>query len=55
MHNGVDWTKAPKNAFWWAVDENGKAHWFKGPDIVPHTKFWFMDEEKAPLLGYEGD
>jgi len=28
MHNSVDWTKAPKNAYWWAVDEDGKAHWF---------------------------
>jgi hypothetical protein len=55
MHNGVDWTKAPKNTFWWAVDADGKAHWFKGPDVVPYTKFGFMDEERAPLFGYEGD
>lgn len=54
MYVGVDWKKAPKNAFWWAVDEDGKAHWFKGPDVIPHTKFWFMDVDPAPLFGYEG-
>jgi hypothetical protein len=55
MHAGVEWKRAPKNTFWWAVDEDGKAHWFKGPDVIPHTKFWFMDVIPAPSFGYEGD
>ena len=47
--------RLPKNALWWAVDENGKAHRFKGPSVVPHTKFWFIDEEEVPLFRYKGD
>jgi hypothetical protein len=55
MHNGVDWKAAPKNARWWAVDADGTAHWFKSPNVVPFTAFWFADQETAPLFGYEGD
>ncbi len=39
MHTGVDWKTAPKNAQWWAVDANGRAHWFLWPDIAPFTIF----------------
>jgi len=55
MHSGVDWKAAPKNALWWAVDADGKAHWFKAPDIAAFTNFWFAEQENAPFFGYEGD
>jgi hypothetical protein len=55
MHSDVDWKTAPKNALWWAVDADVKAHWFKAPDIAPFTNFWFADQEPAPLFEFEGD
>ena len=55
MHQGVDWKAAPKSAVWWAVDADGMAHWFKSPNVAPFTAFWFADQERAPLFGYEGD
>jgi hypothetical protein len=55
MHNGVNWKAAPKNARWWAVDADGTAHWFNSPNVVPFTAFWFVDQETAPLFGYDGD
>ena len=55
MHDGVDWKSAPKNARWWAVDEDGNAHWFGSPNVAPFTNFWFAESERAPLFGYDGD
>ena len=55
MHNGVEWKRAPKNPFWWAVDEDGSAHWFLAPDVAPLTQFWFIDQEDAPPFGYKGE
>jgi hypothetical protein len=55
MHTAVDWKAAPKNALWWAVDADGKAHWFKTPNVAPFTNLWFADSEPAPLFGFEGD
>ena len=55
MHDGVDWKAAPKTAQWWAVDANGKAHWFKAPNVAAFTDFWFTESEQAPLFGYSGD
>ena len=55
MHKGVDWKASPKSAVWWAVDADGKAHWFKSPNVAPFTGFWFADEEPAPLFDYVGD
>ncbi len=55
MHKDVDWKSAPKNAVWWAVDQDGTSHWFKSPNVVPFTAFWFADQENAPLFGYTGD
>ncbi|KIP99080.1 hypothetical protein RU07_20630 [Agrobacterium tumefaciens] len=51
----IDWKKAPKNARWWAVDRNGEAHWFSGPDVKPFTAFWFSEPIPAPSFGYDGD
>lgn len=55
MHDGVDWKAAPKIAQWWAVDADGKAHWFKAPNVAAFTDFWFTESEQAPLFGYSGD
>ena len=38
-----------------AVDDDGKANWFKSPDIAAFTSFWYTDNERAPLFEYEGD
>jgi hypothetical protein len=55
MHAGVDWNAAPKDAFWWAVDADGSARWFKSPDVAPFTTFWFAEKERAPSFGYAGE
>jgi hypothetical protein len=54
MH-GVDWKAGPKNAVWCAGDEDGTAHWFKSPNVVPFTAFWFAEQEAARLYGFAGD
>jgi len=51
----VDWSKAPKNARWWAMDANGQAHWFCLPDVKPFTDFWFTEPIPAPVFGFSGD
>jgi hypothetical protein len=55
MHAGADWNAAPKDVFWWAVDADGSARWFKSPEVAPFATFWFADEERAPLFGYTGE
>jgi hypothetical protein len=55
MHGGIDWKMAPQDAVWWAVDADGKAHWFREPNIVPYTQFWFSESVVAPLFGFAGD
>jgi hypothetical protein len=37
------------------VDADGKAHWFKSPNVAAFTDFWFTESEQAPLFGYSGD
>lgn len=51
----IDWSKAPENARWWAMDKNGEAHWFCAPDAVAFTDFWFSEPVPAPSFGYTGD
>lgn len=51
----VDWKQAPKQARWWAMDANGKAHWFNEPNVASFTYFWFADSTEAPNFGFEGD
>ena len=51
----VDWSQAPKGARWWAVDEDGTAHWFGTPDVVAFTNFWFAEPKPAPMFGFKGD
>lgn len=51
----VDWDQAPATARWWAMDADGKAHWYCEPDVAPFTEFWFADSERAPAFGYTGD
>ena len=51
----IDWSQAPKNARWWAVDEDGKAHWFVAPNVAAFTKFWFAEPKPAPTFGFTGD
>jgi hypothetical protein len=54
-HPDVDWKQAPKRARWWAVDGNGKAHWYCEPDVAAFTNFWFTEQVAAPAFGYTGD
>jgi len=55
-HPEVDWSRAPKNARWWAMDKNGDAHWFFPPNVVAFTDFWLSQEpEPAPVFGFSGD
>jgi hypothetical protein len=51
----IDWTQAPKDARWWAIDEDGNAHWFLAPNVAPFTNFWFSEPVPAPDFGYKGD
>lgn len=51
----VDWKRAPKGARWWAMDADGRAHWFVAPNVVPRTDFWFSEPIPAPQFGYVGD
>lgn len=51
----IDWSEAPKNARWWAVDNNGEAHWFCAPNVKAFTDFWFSEPIPAPNFGFAGD
>ncbi|AHF90204.1 hypothetical protein OPIT5_08185 [Opitutaceae bacterium TAV5] len=48
----IDWSKAPRNARWWAMDANGQANWYCAPDVKPFTDFWFHDSKPAPTFGF---
>ena len=39
----IDWNKAPSNAIWRVVDENGWAHWFGSPGMEAFTDFWWSE------------
>ncbi|MGV1752802.1 hypothetical protein [Agrobacterium sp. CG674] len=49
------WKKAPKNARWWALDQNGQAHRFCAPDVKAFKDFWFSEPIPAPTFSYDGD
>lgn len=51
----VDWKQAPRSARWWAVDANGKAHWFCAPNVAAFTDFWYSEPQPAPTFGFSGD
>jgi hypothetical protein len=51
----IDWSQAPKNARWWTIDKNGKAHWFCAPNVAPFTDFWFSEPQPAPTFNFSGD
>lgn len=51
----VNWKSAPKHARWWAIDADGKAHWYCVPTVAPFTTFWFSESIEAPDFGYMGD
>lgn len=51
----IDWKQAPQKARWWAVDGDGKAHWYYEPNVAPFTDFWFAESEPAPVFGFTGD
>ncbi len=50
----VDWKQAPKLARWWAMDADGKAHWYCEPDVADFTDFWMAAELNAPDFDYMG-
>lgn len=52
---GIDWTKAPKLARWWAVDGDGQAHWYCMPNVAAFTAFWYAESVVAPNFGFDGD
>jgi len=51
----IDWSQAPKNARWWAIDKNGEANWFCAPDVAAFTDFWFSQPQRAPTFNFSGD
>lgn len=51
----VDWKQAPRSARWWAMDEDGAAHWFLMPDVAAFTNFWYAERVPAPPFGFSGD
>lgn len=47
-----DWSKAPEWAYWWAVDENGKAYWYpEQPSVYDDSGRW----DKGEYCEYAGD
>lgn len=39
-----DWDNAPDWAEYWAVDENGRAYWYKGKPVSTRSpRFWFIE------------
>lgn len=55
MNSNIDWKKAPRGAMWWAMDADGKCHWFLAPNVASHTDFWFSEPVPAPPFDYEGN
>lgn len=51
----IDWKAAPKRAKWWAIDRDGKAHWFLEPNVSAFTDLWFAEAVVAPDFGFDGD
>jgi hypothetical protein len=51
----IDWSQAPRQARWWAVDANGEAHWFLVPNVASYTDFWFSEPVAAPRFGFAGN
>lgn len=51
----IDWKRAPKEARWWALDEDGRAHWFVAPNVAAYTDFWFSEPIPAPRFGFTGN
>jgi hypothetical protein len=51
----VDWHQAPVLARWWAMDADGRAHWYCEPDVAAFTDFWMAEEVPAPTFGYVGN
>lgn len=51
----IDWSLAPANARWWAIDEDGAAYWYCAPRVAALTSFWFCDQIPAPAFDYAGD
>ena len=52
---GINWSKAPKLARWWAIHKDGLAHWFCEPDIAFYSSFWFTNAVPPPAFSYCGD
>jgi hypothetical protein len=51
----IDWSRAPRTAKWWAIDESGEAHWFCSPDFIPLAPFWYVEQVPAPDFAFDGD
>ena len=52
---GIDWGQAPEHARWWAMDEDGLAHWYCMPKVASRTRSWHTEDIPAPCFGYAGD
>ncbi len=51
----IDWKEAPKEARWWAMNANGQAHWFLGPEDSHLKDSWCLCQVPAPSFGFSGD
>ncbi|MBC3936733.1 hypothetical protein H8K47_15300 [Undibacterium sp. CY7W] len=55
MSPNVDWSLAPKEACWWAMDANGQANWFLKPNVAAFTDFWLSEPVPAPDFEFKGN
>jgi hypothetical protein len=53
--SSIDWSQAPEDARWWAMDGDGHAYWYCRPQIAAATTFWFAARHPAPSFGYARD
>lgn len=54
-HVSVDWSQAPDEARWWAIDGEGYAYWFCMPVAADFSQSWVQENFEAPEFGYTGD
>lgn len=52
MHPAVNWNEAPKDAVWWAMDQDGGAAWVCAPHV--DNGYWFAEVFPVPDFGYTG-
>lgn len=50
----VNWKLAPTKALWWAMDSDGRAHWYTMPDVKPpFCAIWSHEMLVAPAFAFD--